>query len=232
MNRPAAAPVARTSLHRVEVLAATRGGRGDSGRQPKRGAIHPTIAPSSARVRTGRRANGMTQRRGARSSGGQSAALIRPRPLVRVQARPPRGETFGARREWTPTGGRSLAGRAPPLHGGGPGFESPRLHRVMPWTLCTLTTGRAGPPRPCGREQERRNTGAPARVRIERFPNTFNINNNNENCRGRSASSRDCASAARVRDNAARETRERRATPPDKGAVRRESVQCANRDGS
>src|SRR5687768_16254758 len=26
---------------------------------------------------------------GARSSGGQSAALIRPRPLVRVQARPP-----------------------------------------------------------------------------------------------------------------------------------------------
>jgi hypothetical protein len=25
--------------------------------------------------------------------------------------------------------GRSLAGRAPPLHGGGPGFESPRLHR-------------------------------------------------------------------------------------------------------
>ena len=25
-------------------------------------------------------------------------------------------------------GGRSLAGRAPPLHGGGPGFESPRLH--------------------------------------------------------------------------------------------------------
>src|SRR5215217_7688528 len=26
-------------------------------------------------------------------------------------------------------GGRSLAGRAPPLHGGGPGFESPRLHR-------------------------------------------------------------------------------------------------------
>lgn len=26
--------------------------------------------------------------------------------------------------------GRSLAGRAPPLHGGGPGFESPRLHRM------------------------------------------------------------------------------------------------------
>ncbi len=26
--------------------------------------------------------------------------------------------------------GRSLAGRAPPLHGGGPGFESPRLHLV------------------------------------------------------------------------------------------------------
>jgi hypothetical protein len=58
--------------------------------------------------------------RRARSSGGESAVLIRPRSLVRVQARPPGAP--GA------SGGRSLAGRAPPLHGGGPGFESPRLH--------------------------------------------------------------------------------------------------------
>jgi hypothetical protein len=33
-------------------------------------------------------------------------------------------------------GGRSLAGRAPPLHGGGPGFESPRLHPE--WDRSTL----------------------------------------------------------------------------------------------
>ncbi len=59
----------------------------------------------------------------ARSSGGQSAALIRPRPLVRVQARPPLAKAGGE--VW----GRSSVGRAPPLHGGGPGFESPRLHR-------------------------------------------------------------------------------------------------------
>ena len=63
--------------------------------------------------------------RRARSSGGESAVLIRPRSLVRVQARPRWG---GAGRK--PRRGRSLAGRAPPLHGGGPGFESPRLH----WT--------------------------------------------------------------------------------------------------
>ena len=36
--------------------------------------------------------------------------------------------------------GRSLAGRAPPLHGGGPGFESPRLHwraQTVPKTMFT-----------------------------------------------------------------------------------------------
>lgn len=66
----------------------------------------------------------------ARSSGGESAALIRPRSLVRVQARPPAGSAM--RRAGTGrVRGRSLAGRAPPLHGGGPGFESPRLHRVV-----------------------------------------------------------------------------------------------------
>jgi hypothetical protein len=74
----------------------------------------------------------MGERRGggrrARSSGGESAALIRPRSLVRVQARPPRPAGSAAGRR---VGGRSLAGRAPPLHGGGPGFESPRLHRVV-----------------------------------------------------------------------------------------------------
>ena len=69
----------------------------------------------------------------ARSSGGESAALIRPRSLVRVQARPP-GAARLAGAVWPERGGageprgRSLAGRAPPLHGGGPGFESPRLH--------------------------------------------------------------------------------------------------------
>ena len=52
---------------------------------------------------------------GAFSSVGESAVLIRPRSLVRVQKGPP--------------GGRSSTGRAPPLHGGGRGFESPRLHR-------------------------------------------------------------------------------------------------------
>ena len=49
-------------------------------------------APSSARQRvnhaTERQMAGAAWER-ARSSGGQSAALIRPRPLVRVQARPP-----------------------------------------------------------------------------------------------------------------------------------------------
>ena len=120
---------------------------------------------------------------GARSSGGQSAALIRPRSLVRVQARPPTGrgdgeQTTGARTAvafpLTPrTGGRSLAGRAPPLHGGGPGFDSPRLHRGPPargrFLLLrlragnsTLTSERAGPttaPRPWG------GRGAPPRQR-------------------------------------------------------------------
>ena len=30
-------------------------------------------------------------------------------------------------------GGRSLVGRAPPLHGGGREFESPRLHHSLAW---------------------------------------------------------------------------------------------------
>ena len=66
----------------------------------------------------------------ARSSGGQSAALIRPRSLVRVQARPPVGASAG----WN-LRGRSLVGRAPPLQGGGPGFESPRLHPGGPCVI-------------------------------------------------------------------------------------------------
>jgi hypothetical protein len=44
------------------------------------------LTPSSAQRRF--RPHGVGDA-GARSSGGQSAALIRPRPLVRVQARPP-----------------------------------------------------------------------------------------------------------------------------------------------
>jgi hypothetical protein len=44
------------------------------------------FTPSSAQRRRAGRGGGDA---GARSSGGQSAALIRPRPLVRVQARPP-----------------------------------------------------------------------------------------------------------------------------------------------
>src|SRR5581483_1524710 len=38
----------------------------------------------------------------------------------------------------TPPRGRSLVGRAPPLHGGGQGFESPRLHWEIP-SLATQT---------------------------------------------------------------------------------------------
>ena len=75
------------------------------------------FTPSSAQAARGARR--------ARSSGGQSAVLIRPRSLVRVQARPPDEAAAAAAGQ---TRGRSLAGRAPPLHGGGPGFESPRLH--------------------------------------------------------------------------------------------------------
>ena len=41
------------------------------------------------------------------------------------------------------SGGRSLVGRAPPLQGGGPGFESPRLHRGCDG--CTLQTEEATP---------------------------------------------------------------------------------------
>lgn len=85
----------------------------------------------------------------ARSSGGESAALIRPRSQVRVLARPPR-ET--GRETAMAIGGRSLAGRAPPLHGGGPGFESPRLHRRSCRTLKKETdlSGGSG----CGETQE------------------------------------------------------------------------------
>ncbi len=58
------------------------------------------IAPGASLPRRGR-APGCGQRppgsfAGARSSGGQSAALIRPRPLVRVQARPPGSYPRGA----------------------------------------------------------------------------------------------------------------------------------------
>src|SRR5581483_8090899 len=41
----------------------------------------------------------------------------------------------------TPTGGRSLVGRAPPLHGGGQGFESPRLHQGKNPSACTCRWG-------------------------------------------------------------------------------------------
>ena len=91
----------------------------------------------------------------ARSSGGQSAALIRPRSLVRVQARPPAGGAGWREVGRVGAGGRSLAGRAPPLHGGGPGFESPRLHpgtasRGCQWSCAAAVgmTARVGRPRP------------------------------------------------------------------------------------
>ena len=66
------------------------GGRETGGRERKSGefgdvGIAAEFTPSSAQRRPEPRVGDA----GARSSGGQSAALIRPRPLVRVQARPP-----------------------------------------------------------------------------------------------------------------------------------------------
>src|ERR1700730_9005686 len=83
------------------------------------------------------------------SSGGQSARLITVRSVVRVHKGPPPlgrdrtlnrptscgGTPAGAthprlcdEQEW----GCSSAGRAPPLQGGGQGFESPHLHQFFP----------------------------------------------------------------------------------------------------
>ena len=61
------------------------------------------------------------------SSGGESAVLIRLRPLVRVQDAPPHR-------------GCSSTGRAPALHAGGTGFDSPHLHHACwrePDFLCS-----------------------------------------------------------------------------------------------
>ena len=123
-----------------EALPSSDGGRAWQGRHGWRGGRRRHVvvtgqqavgsgyprAPSWATGGCHRRGPGSASAWRARSSGGESAALIRPRSLVRVQARPPpAGARSGPDRQ---RGGRSLAGRAPPLHGGGPGFESPRLH--------------------------------------------------------------------------------------------------------
>ena len=63
---------------------------------------------------------------GAFSSGGQSARLITVRSVVRVHKGPPLSGTA------SPSWGCSSAGRAPPLQGGGQGFESPHLHKLVP----------------------------------------------------------------------------------------------------
>ena len=63
---------------------------------------------------------------GAFSSGGQSARLITVRSVVRVHKGPPLSGTA------SPSWGCSSAGRAPPLQGGGQGFEPPHLHKLCP----------------------------------------------------------------------------------------------------
>ena len=60
--------------------------------------------------------------------------------------------------------GRSLAGRAPPLHGGGPGFESPRLHRRADLWASTFYEMNDDPHAVRDAQGERTTTGVTART--------------------------------------------------------------------